>query len=141
MFEFEQTVKSIRLRAYVEMDEYEQLQRLTTDQRIWLATGMAGFIDSNPLETLLKLNQKVARLDNFTTGHQRNLGDVQSLVTAEKWSNFNLIKDDIVNLDDCHQVCQGVGYVLHQVALGSAPRSEEDLSRPIVPTSSASLAC
>ena len=107
--------------------KYEQLQaRLTGEQRIWLVTGVAGFIGSNLLETLLKLNQKVVGLDNFATGHQRNLDEVQSLVTAEQWANFNFIKGDIRNLDDCHQVCQGVDYVLHQAALGSVPRSVED---------------
>ena len=34
----------------------------------WLVTGVAGFIGSNLLEALLKLNQKVMGLDNFSTG-------------------------------------------------------------------------
>lgn len=108
-------------------NKYEQLQvRLTGEQHTWLVTGVAGFIGSNLLETLLRLNQKVVGLDNFATGHQRNLDEVQSLVTAEQWANFNFTKGDIRNLDDCHQVCQGVDYVLHQAALGSVPRSVED---------------
>jgi len=107
--------------------KYEQLQvRLAVEPYTWLVTGVAGFIGSNLLETLLKLNQKVVGLDNFATGHQRNLDEVQSLVTAEQWANFNFIKGDIRNLDDCHQVCQGVDYVLHQAALGSVPRSVAD---------------
>lgn len=107
--------------------QYDQLQLcLTSEQHTWLVTGVAGFIGSNLLETLLKLNQKVVGLDNFATGHQRNLDEVQALVTAEQWANFNFIKGDIRNLDDCHQACQGVDYVLHQAALGSVPRSIED---------------
>ncbi len=109
------------------MTAYEQLKaRLVNEPRTWLITGVAGFIGSNLLETLLKLNQHVVGLDNFATGHQRNLEEVQSLVTKEQWSNFHFTKGDIRNIDDCHQVCSGVDYVLHQAALGSVPRSVED---------------
>ena len=81
---------------------YDQLKtRLTTEPHTWLITGVAGFIGSNLLETLLKLNQKVVGLDNFATGHQRNLDEVQTLVTPEQWANFNFIQGDIRNLDDC----------------------------------------
>ena len=76
----------------MESNKYEQLKtRLTCEQHTWLVTGVAGFIGSNLLETLLKLNQKVVGLDNFATGHQRNLDEVQTLVTAEQWANFNFI--------------------------------------------------
>ena len=44
---------------------------------------MVGFIGSNLLEVLLKLNQRVVGLDNFATGHQSNLDEVQSLITPE----------------------------------------------------------
>src|SRR5690606_9656398 len=94
--------------------------------KTWLITGVAGFIGSNLLETLLKLNQKIVGLDNFDTGHQRNLDEVQGLVTAEQWARFQLVKGDIRNIDDCQKVCQGVDYVLHQAALGSVPRSIND---------------
>jgi UDP-N-acetylglucosamine 4-epimerase len=92
----------------------------------WLITGVAGFIGSNLLEILLKLNQRVVGLDNFSTGFQRNLDEVKNLVTAEQWENFNFIKGDICNPDDCFQSCQGVDYILHQAALGSVPRSVAD---------------
>lgn len=110
---------------------YEKLKtRLANEPRTWLITGVAGFIGSNLLETLLKLNQRVVGLDNFATGHQCNLDEVQSLVTLEQWNNFNFIKGDIRNLDDCRRamICQhnSVDYVLHQAALGSVPRSVED---------------
>jgi UDP-N-acetylglucosamine 4-epimerase len=83
-------------------DAYTQLQtRLASEPHTWLITGVAGFIGSNLLETLLKLNQRVVGLDNFATGHQRNLDEVQSLVSAEQWANFNFIQGDIRNLDDC----------------------------------------
>jgi UDP-N-acetylglucosamine 4-epimerase len=51
---------------------------------------------------------------------------VQTLVTQEKWQNFNFIRGDIRNLADCQKASQGVDYVLHQAALGSVPRSVED---------------
>ena len=109
------------------MTAYDQLQtRLATESHTWLITGVAGFIGSNLLETLLKLNQRVVGLDNFVTGHQRNLDEVQTLVTPAQWTSFNFIKGNIREQADCQQACQGVDYVLHQAALGSVPRSLED---------------
>ena len=89
-------------------------------------TGVAGFIGSNLLETLLKLDQRVVGLDNFATGHQRNLDEVQSLVSAEQWKRCTFIQGDIRQLADCQKACAGVAYVLHQAALGSVPRSLAD---------------
>lgn len=122
-------------------EAYSQLKdRLISEPHTWLITGVAGFIGSNLLETLLKLNQRVVGLDNFATGFQRNLDEVQSLVSAEQWGSFNFIQGDIRNLDDCRRAmffsypessilnpesCP-VEYVLHQAALGSVPRSVEN---------------
>lgn len=128
------------------MTAYTQLQtRLQSESHTWLITGVAGFIGSNLLEALLKLNQRVVGLDNFATGLQHNLDEVQTLVTPAQWENFNCIQGDIRNLDDCrramlfHPLPLGEGrgegspnysipveYVLHQAALGSVPRSVED---------------
>ncbi|WP_079202252.1 NAD-dependent epimerase/dehydratase family protein [Pseudomonas sp. CC6-YY-74] len=109
------------------MTLYESLlQELPTTPKTWLITGVAGFIGSNLLETLLKLGQRVVGLDNFATGHQRNLDEVQSLVTAEQWQRFCFIDGDIRNLHACQEACKGVDYVLHQAALGSVPRSIVD---------------
>ena len=99
---------------------------LTQSPKTWLITGVAGFIGSNLLETLLLLNQKVVGLDNFATGFQHNLDEVQALVSAEQWQGFQFIEGDIRNLDDCNIACAGVDYVLHQAALGSVPRSIAD---------------
>ena len=109
------------------MNHFTQLQtRLQSEPHTWLVTGVAGFIGSNLLEALLKLNQRVVGLDNFATGHQRNLDEVQSLVTLDQWANFQFIHGDIRNLDDCQKAAQGVDYILHQAALGSVPRSVAD---------------
>ncbi len=109
------------------MTKYQAAQRyLQNHQHCWLITGVAGFIGSNLLETLLKLNQKVTGLDNFSTGHQYNLDEVQAQVSSTAWLNFNFIKGDIRHLDDCRRACTGVDYVLQHAALGSVPRSIED---------------
>ncbi|MFK0267356.1 NAD-dependent epimerase/dehydratase family protein [Pseudomonas asiatica] len=102
------------------------LQQLQIEPKAWLVTGVAGFIGSNLLEMLLKHNQRVVGLDNFATGHKKNLDEVKSVVTAEQWAGFELITGDIRNLSDCQKACGGVDYVLHQAALGSVPRSIAD---------------
>jgi Nucleoside-diphosphate-sugar epimerases len=91
-----------------------------------LVTGVAGFIGSNLLEYLLRQDLTVVGLDNFSTGHQRNLDDVKSLVSEKQWSQFRFIKGDIRDLDTCRTACENVDVVLHQAALGSVPRSIED---------------
>jgi UDP-N-acetylglucosamine/UDP-N-acetylgalactosamine 4-epimerase len=109
------------------MTEFEKLKiQLKYEPQTWLITGVAGFIGSNLLEHLLKLNQRVVGLDNFNTGYQHNLDEVKALVTDAQWANFNFIQGDIRKLDDCRSAVNGVCYVLHQAALGSVPRSIED---------------
>lgn len=126
------------------MTRYEQLQtELRQTPKTWLITGVAGFIGSNLLETLLKLDQRVVGLDNFATGHQRNLDEVQTLVSPAQWANFHFINGDIRKLQDCQAGMTWyptavipdsirdpspipVDYVLHQAALGSVPRSLTD---------------
>ena len=106
---------------------YEALKsQLRAAPQTWLVTGVAGFIGSNLLETLLRLDQHVIGLDNFATGHQRNLDEVQSTVGAAQWSRFGFIRGDIRVLQDCKTACQGVDRVLHQAAIGSVPRSIKD---------------
>jgi UDP-N-acetylglucosamine/UDP-N-acetylgalactosamine 4-epimerase len=109
------------------MNKYEELKRsLQTKPATWLVTGVAGFIGSNLLETLLTLDQEVFGLDNYATGHKRNLDLVMNAVTPARWQKFRMIEGDIRRLDDCRTACTGVDYVLHQAALGSVPRSLED---------------
>ena len=106
---------------------YEQRKdELRNQPKTWMITGVAGFIGSNLLETLLKLDQKVIGLDNFSTGFQHNLDEVQGLVTSEQWQRFRFVKGDIRNLADCKEACNGADFILHQAALGSVPRSIED---------------
>lgn len=109
------------------MTAYNDLiAKLPSLPKTWLITGVAGFIGCNLLETLLKLDQKVVGLDNFATGHRRNLEQIRAAVTPAQWARFNFIEGDIRDLDECKKACAGVDYVLHQAALGSVPRSLED---------------
>ena len=101
-------------------------KQIKSEPKIWLITGVAGFIGSNLLETLLLLDQNVIGLDNFATGFQHNLDEVQGLVNSEQWQRFNFIEGDIRKLEDCQIACAHVDYVLHQAALGSVPRSIAD---------------
>ena len=109
------------------MTRYEEIQeQLKNTPKTWLVTGVAGFIGSNLLETLLLLNQKVIGLDNFATGHQHNLDEVKRIVSESHWSNFRFIEGDIRDYATCVKAVSGVDYVLHQAALGSVPRSIAD---------------
>lgn len=100
--------------------------RLAAKPATWLITGAAGFIGSNLLEMLLKLDQKVVGLDNFFTGHRSNLDEVCARVTTAQWNNFRFVEGDIRSLEDCRISCEDVQYVLHHAALGSVPRSLQD---------------
>lgn len=106
---------------------FNQIKKHLSEKRYtWLITGVAGFIGSNLLEHLLVLDQNVVGLDNFATGHKRNLDEVKSLVSRERWANFRFIEGDIRDMETCRNACQNVDFVLHQAALGSVPRSIED---------------
>jgi UDP-N-acetylglucosamine 4-epimerase len=85
-----------------------------------LVTGGAGFIGSNLCEALLKNGNKVRCLDNFATGHLRNIE------VFRNHPNFESIEGDIRDINTCQKACSGVDYVLHQAALGSVPRSIKD---------------
>lgn len=102
------------------------MQSFLATQRRWLVTGVAGFIGSNLLETLLAHGQFVTGLDNFSTGHRRNLEQVRDSVTPAQWARFRMIEGDIRDPQTCVQACEGVELVLHQAALGSVPRSITD---------------
>ena len=109
------------------MSRIEEVKaELAAKPAAWLITGVAGFIGSNLLETLLKLGQRVVGLDNFITGHRPNLDEVRTLVTPAQWKNFTFIEGDIRSPADCRAACNGADYVLHNAALGSVPRSLKD---------------
>lgn len=103
---------------------YENCQNtLRSMPRRWLVTGVAGFIGSNLLEQLLKLDQTVVGLDNFSTGKPANLEEVKAAVTEQQWQRFTFVEGDVRSVETCQDVCREIDYVLHQGALGSVPRS------------------
>jgi UDP-N-acetylglucosamine 4-epimerase len=105
---------------------YEHLLReLIARPRVWLVTGVAGFIGSNLLETLLDLGQTVVGLDNFSTGHRANIEAVLDARPGAE-ARFRLVEADMRAMEACHDACAGVDFVLHQAALGSVPRSIHD---------------
>ncbi len=104
-------------------------EELKLNQKVWLVTGVAGFIGSNLAEALLKLNQKVISLDNFATGHRYNLDHIKNSVSPQEWDNFTFVEGDITNYDTCKSITKDVDIVLHQAALGSVPRS---IDNPVV---------
>lgn len=104
------------------------LEAIKRQPRIWLITGVAGFIGSNLLETLLLAGQKVKGLDNFFTGYEDNLRDVRKVVGEHLWGNFDFINGDIRDQESCQLACHGVDHVLHQAALASVPLSMENPS-------------
>jgi len=92
----------------------------------WLVTGAAGFIGSNLVETLLRSGQRVVGLDNFATGHRRNLQEIERQLPDAYAARFSFIEDDIRDRDACAAAVADTEYVLHQAALGSVPRSLAD---------------
>lgn len=135
---------------------YESVKlKMRRQPKTWLVTGCAGFIGSNLIETLLKLNQRVVGLDNFATGHRKNLDLVRKSVGEKVWKRFHFVCGDIRKINDCYKAfglkmrkesggqmatseglkvnanrprhnAHPVDIVLHQAALGSVPRSIKD---------------
>jgi UDP-N-acetylglucosamine 4-epimerase len=95
-------------------------ETLRSRPRKWLVTGAAGFIGSNLVECLLAAGQNVVGLDNFATGHQRNLDEATDAGGSDQ---FTMITGDIRDRAECAAAVAGVDIVLHQAALGSVPRS------------------
>jgi UDP-N-acetylglucosamine 4-epimerase len=105
---------------FLPADLFEELR---SEQRRWLVTGAAGFIGSNLAECLLRANQDVVALDNFATGHQRNLDEA---TTGADFGRLRVVNADIRDRAACQAAVDGVDVVLHQAALGSVPRSIAD---------------
>lgn len=106
------------------MTQYDRVkEQLRREPKTWLVTGVAGFIGSHLLEELLGLGQQVIGLDNFSTGYQRNISEVQKQHSRRP---FRMVEGDIRSLTTCAEVMRGVDYVLHEAADASVPRSIDD---------------
>lgn len=75
-----------------------------------LVTGGAGFIGSHVVEALLSRapSARVTVTDSFVAGKRRNLFAVRERV--------RVVKTDLRDLDNCHQVCKGQDVVLNLAA-------------------------
>ena len=81
----------------------------------FLVTGGAGFIGSHITAYLLENGAaKVRVLDNLSTGLQSNI----DLFSGNP--RYEFIKGDIRDAHTCAAACEGIDYVSHQAALGSA---------------------
>ncbi len=89
----------------------------------WLVTGAGGFIGSHLVETLLRAGQEVIAVDNFVTGHRRNIASVLDPLPEAARARFRMIEADICDVERMNEAVRGVDYVLHQAAIGSVPRS------------------
>jgi UDP-N-acetylglucosamine 4-epimerase len=106
------------------VNTYEEVRsRIQGGARRWLVTGAAGFIGSHLVEHLLRLDQAVVGLDNFSTGKRANLEHVRRGVGEARWAKLRFVEGDIRALDTCNAACASVDVVLHQAGLGSVPRS------------------
>ena len=100
---------------------YEQaLHQTPIENKRFLITGGAGFIGSNITEYLLQHGAKVRVFDNLATGNMDNLNQFQSHL------NFDFLKGDLRNVQDCRDACKDIDAVCHQAAIGSVPRSIKD---------------
>ena len=84
----------------------------------YVITGGAGFIGSHIAEALLKKNQKVRIVDNFSTGKAANIAPFQKDVEV-----FTL---DIASGAGLEEAFRGADYVIHQAAIPSVPKSMLD---------------
>ena len=91
----------------------------------WAITGVAGFIGSHLLETLLKEEHTVIGLDNLSTGSERHLEDVRRNVSKDQWARFRFDTIDIRDRDALASWLRPAHTVLHQAAVGSVPKSLE----------------
>lgn len=88
----------------------------------FLVTGGAGFIGSHLTRRLLELGGFVRVIDNLSTGR---LGNLESIRSGADEDSLEVVIGDIRDPGILDALAD-VDYVLHQAALGSAPRSIEN---------------
>ena len=99
-----------------------------TGQHRWLITGAAGFIGSHLVEELLKADQYVVGLDNLSSAGSSNIKILEDSLPSDKFKNFTLYEGDIRNNEICSKACTNIDFVLHQAAIGSVPRSFDEVT-------------
>src|SRR5262249_11594691 len=82
---------------------------------VYVVTGGGGFIGSHIVEELLRRNQTVRVIDNFSTGRRENVNAFGR--------NIELIELDLADAPNLERHLRGADYVIHQPAIPSVPRS------------------
>jgi len=83
-----------------------------------LVTGGAGFIGSHLATGLLDHNHHVRVLDDFSSGHRRNLAHIADRI--------EIMEGDLCDQGQCERACEDVEFVFHQAAIPSVPKSVDD---------------
>jgi UDP-glucose 4-epimerase len=91
---------------------------LLNPETIVLVTGGAGFIGSNLVEHLLEKKVRLRVLDNFSTGHEKNI--------APFAHGLELHRGDLRDRNLMRKVLEGVKCVFHLAAFPSVPRSVKE---------------
>jgi len=82
---------------------------------VYVVTGGGGFIGSHIVEELLRRNEIVRVIDNFSTGKWENLEPFEG--------GAEIIEADIAEGKNLPRFLEGADYVIHQAALPSVPKS------------------
>jgi nucleoside-diphosphate-sugar epimerase len=82
---------------------------------VYVVTGGGGFIGSHIVEELLRRNQTVKVIDNFSTGRRENV--------SAFGRDIELLELDIADAPDLARHLRGADYVIHQAAIPSVPKS------------------
>src|SRR5262245_26707906 len=81
----------------------------------YLVTGGAGFIGSHIVRRLVREDQLVRVVDNFSTGHSMHLKDVRD--------SIEFVEGDLADPRISDEAVMDVAYVLHEAAVPSVQRS------------------
>src|SRR5437870_5905191 len=84
----------------------------------YVVTGGGGFIGSHIVEELVRRNETVTIIDNFSTGKHENVEPFED--------DVEVIEAVIAEAKNLTQFLKGADYVIHQAAIPSVPKSMMD---------------
>lgn len=82
-----------------------------------IVTGGAGFIGSHLAEELVRRGYQVTILDDLSTGKKENVTELL------KNMNVKFVQGSITNISLLREVFRDAGYIFHEAAIPSVPRS------------------